>query len=182
MLKQLVTKVIGSRFERGLKHIQPIVDAIREHEERLGSFSDEQVQAQTDKLRGVLQERLGELRAEFAEQKQARHDCADPQERDELNKEVQEIEEELKKQTAKALDDILPEAFATVREACRRLVGTKVVVIGHELEWDMVAIMEYPSKEDFVKIATAPEVAEFGVHRAAGLAHQLLVACSAVDF
>jgi preprotein translocase subunit SecA len=138
MLKQLVTKVIGSRFERGLKHIQPIVDAIREHEERLGSFSDEQVQAQTDKLRGVLQERLGELRAEFAEQKQARHDCADPQERDELNKEVQEIEEELKKQTAKALDDILPEAFATVREACRRLVGTKVVVIGHELEWDMV--------------------------------------------
>ena len=48
-----------------------------------------------------------------------------------------------------------------------------------EVEWDMVAIMEYPSKEDFVKIASAPEVAEFAVHRAAGLAHQLLVACTA---
>ena len=47
-----------------------------------------------------------------------------------------------------------------------------------ELEWDMVAIMEYPSKEDFAKIAGAPEVAEFALHRTAGLAHQLLVACT----
>lgn len=47
-----------------------------------------------------------------------------------------------------------------------------------ELEWDAVAIMEYPSRQAFVEIATAPEVAEFGVHRSAGLAHQLLVACS----
>ena len=36
------------------------------------------------------------------------------------------------------LDELLPEAFATVREACRRLVGTTVKVTGHELAWDMV--------------------------------------------
>ena len=36
------------------------------------------------------------------------------------------------------LDEILPEAFATVREAARRLVGTTVIVTGRELTWDMV--------------------------------------------
>ncbi|HKN57744.1 MAG TPA: preprotein translocase subunit SecA, partial [Gemmatimonadaceae bacterium] len=36
------------------------------------------------------------------------------------------------------LDEILPEAFATVREVCRRLLGSKVQVTGHELTWDMV--------------------------------------------
>src|SRR5213075_2895800 len=36
------------------------------------------------------------------------------------------------------LDDVLPEAFATVREACRRLVGSEVMVTGHALKWDMV--------------------------------------------
>jgi preprotein translocase subunit SecA len=36
------------------------------------------------------------------------------------------------------LDDILPEAFATVKNAARRLVGTKAVVCEHELSWDMV--------------------------------------------
>jgi hypothetical protein len=38
-----------------------------------------------------------------------------------------------------------------------------------------VAVVEYPSLEAFVAIATAPEVAAFGVHRAAGLAGQLLI-------
>lgn len=47
-----------------------------------------------------------------------------------------------------------------------------------DLEWDAVAIMQYPSRQAFVEIATAKEVAEFGVHRSAGLARQLLVACS----
>ncbi len=36
------------------------------------------------------------------------------------------------------LDELLPEAFATVREACRRLLGTTVNVTGTELTWDMV--------------------------------------------
>ncbi len=43
--------------------------------------------------------------------------------------------------------------------------------------WDAVALMEYPSPKAFVDIATAPEVAEFGVHREAGLAGQLLIPC-----
>ena len=37
-----------------------------------------------------------------------------------------------------ALDAILPEAFATVKNAARRLSGRKVIVCDHELTWDMV--------------------------------------------
>ncbi len=51
------------------------------------------------------------------------------------------------------------------------------LVLGEADElWDQVAIVEYPSKEAFVQIVSAPEVAEWGVHRAAGLAGQLLIA------
>ena len=56
----------------------------------------------------------------------------------------------------------------------------QLLMIGDgELEWDLVGIVEYPSKEAFLALVQRPEVAEFSVHRAAGLAHQLLVACSA---
>jgi preprotein translocase subunit SecA len=37
-----------------------------------------------------------------------------------------------------ALDEVLPEAFATVKNAARRLVGRKIIVCEHELTWDMV--------------------------------------------
>jgi preprotein translocase subunit SecA len=37
-----------------------------------------------------------------------------------------------------ALDEVLPEAFATVKNAARRMVGRKFIVCEHELTWDMV--------------------------------------------
>jgi len=37
-----------------------------------------------------------------------------------------------------ALEQILPEAFATVKNAARRMVGSKIIVCDHELTWDMV--------------------------------------------
>jgi len=54
----------------------------------------------------------------------------------------------------------------------------KSLVIGNVEEmWDVVALVEYPSSEAFVKIAMSPDVAKFGVHREAGLAGQLLIQC-----
>lgn len=50
------------------------------------------------------------------------------------------------------------------------------VVIGSvEEPWDMVGIVEYPSRAEFFRIATSREVQEIGVHREAGLAGQLLI-------
>ncbi|MSR05583.1 MAG: preprotein translocase subunit SecA [Gemmatimonadetes bacterium] len=138
MLKQLVSRMIGTRFDRELKRIQPIIDRIHEHERRLAGLSVEEIQGQTAKLRALLAERLGALEAEVAEVRAAKHACADPVERDTLDRRVQLLDEDLKKQTAVALEELLPEAFATVREASRRLVGTPVVVTAHEMTWDMV--------------------------------------------
>ena len=53
------------------------------------------------------------------------------------------------------------------------------LVIGEvEILWDVCALVEYPSAAAFAKIATSPEVAEIGVHRAAGLEGQLLIRVS----
>ncbi len=138
MLKNLVTKVIGTRFERELKRLQPIIDEIKKHEERLGDCSDEEIRGQTGKLRAIIADRLGDLAEELRAKKADRHGCADPHERDVLNREEQQLEDKLRKQTAELLDELLPEAFATVREACRRLLDTEFVVTGRKAVWDMV--------------------------------------------
>jgi uncharacterized protein (DUF1330 family) len=50
-------------------------------------------------------------------------------------------------------------------------------VIGSSAEgFTMAALMEYPSRKAFVEIATSPQVAAIGVHRAAGLEGQWLLA------
>ena len=50
-----------------------------------------------------------------------------------------------------------------------------LVIGGVEDLWDTCLLVEYPSAAAFAAIVTSPEVAEIGVHRAAGLDGQLLI-------
>jgi uncharacterized protein (DUF1330 family) len=80
------------------------------------------------------------------------------------------------------------EAYQRYGDAMLRLVesrGGRLIwqgrvasqVIGAEAEgFQMAALVEYPSRKAFVEIATSPEVAAIGVHRAAGLEGQWLLA------
>ena len=138
MLKKLATAVFGTRYDRDVKKIRPIVEAIKRHEAQLGSLSEDELRAQTTKFRSQLAERVAPIKIELEQVRQQRHDCADPEERDKLEDRYHQLEIRYKKELKTALDNPLPEAFATVREATRRLLGTKVIVTGHELTWDMV--------------------------------------------
>src|SRR5881396_2254275 len=138
MHKGWFTKIFGTQFQRELKRIRPIVDAIHRHEGRLKGLSDAELQGQTAKLRGLVAERTGVLAAEVERLKQEKHECPDADQRVELSQKLSQAEAAYVKALQGALSEVLPEAFATVREACRRLVGSEVVVTGHALKWDMV--------------------------------------------
>lgn len=55
---------------------------------------------------------------------------------DELKQKTSEFKDRLAK--GETLDDILPEAYAVVKNACRRLLNTTCMVCGHELTWNML--------------------------------------------
>ncbi|MHB0995073.1 MAG: preprotein translocase subunit SecA [Elusimicrobiales bacterium] len=79
MLKKLLESIIGSKSERSMKTIQPIVDSINALEPEISKLSDEELKAKTPEFR----ERLAK---------------------------------------GESLDDLLPEAFAVVREASMRTI------------------------------------------------------------
>jgi preprotein translocase subunit SecA len=138
MIKNLMTAVFGTRFDRERRRIQPVLDAIHAEEERLGALSEDELKAQTGKFRARLSEQTSALKTELDEVRAAKHACADPEERGRLEQRAHERDVRYKKALADVLDELLPEAYATVREACRRLLGTTVQVTGHDLTWDMV--------------------------------------------
>ncbi len=138
MVKSLFTKILGSRFKRELKRLRPVVDGILRHEERLKALSDAEIQAQTPKLRAAIAQRTTALVAEVERLKREKHDCPDAGQRAALSDQLARAEAAYGKELQAALDDVLPEAFATVREASRRLLSSEVVVTGHGLKWDMV--------------------------------------------
>ena len=144
MLKGLLTGLFGSRHDRERKRVQPIVDEINAIGERLRGLTDIELQGQTARFRERIAERTGALEARLATLKARKHEARDAGEREGLDREIAGAdgrggaEAELRDATAQLLDALLPEAFATAREAARRLVNSAVAVTGQPLTWDMV--------------------------------------------
>ena len=137
-MKDWLAKIFGTRQAREVKRLTPLVQEIHRQEERLRGLSEDELKGQTARFRARIEEAVGAVKQELAEVRQAKHDCQDPAERLVLEERFHKLEGDYKRGLKAVLDELLPEAFGTVREACRRLVGTTVLVTGHELVWDMV--------------------------------------------
>ena len=138
MLKNVVTQVFGTRFTREMKRMRPIVDQIKEHESRLADFSEEALKAQTGRFRDIISERTSEFEDAVEALREKRRYTENPARRADLTERIAATEGELNEAIQAVLDEILPEAFATVREACRRLLDSKIIVTGNDMVWDMV--------------------------------------------
>src|SRR5688572_84548 len=138
MLKSLVSKMFGTRHEREAKKLLPLVAEINEIADDLQSVSESELQAQTEKFRALIKERTHELEEELATLRQTKRKTEEAAERDALTQEIQRTEDELKAAIQETLEELLPEAFATVKEACRRLMGTPITVTGQQMTWEMV--------------------------------------------
>jgi len=105
MFKNLVNMLAGNPYEREIGRYREIVALVAEHGDRVAQFSSEELKAQTSIFRERVAEYLNGI----------------------------EGEEELKTARQEILDEILPEAFAVVRESAWRTLGMRhfdVQIIG----------------------------------------------------
>jgi preprotein translocase subunit SecA len=138
MLKDIANKLFGSRHDRQAKKFLPWVDVINGESEGLERLSDEELKGQTDKFRALIQDATAELRAEMEELRTARRQSESAAEREDFSEQINALDKEIYQAIQDVLEEVLPEAFATVKEACRRLVGTEVAVTGQTFTWDMI--------------------------------------------
>jgi preprotein translocase subunit SecA len=138
LLKAAIKALLGSHHKREAKKLEPLVDEINEICEDLASLSDEQLRAKTDEFRQRIQEATADLKGRLAGLREEKRRSQDPAEREGFSLEINNLQTELKQTLQETLEDLLPEAFAVVKDACRRLVGRELVVTGQPLTWDMV--------------------------------------------
>ena len=122
MISNLINSVFGSRSDREIKLLYPIVDEINQLAEKLKNKSDEELKQRTIELMDDIQSSREE---------------AESKARDEIS-DKDEAKNFILRSEQKKLDSILPEAFSMVKETCRRMCGSSWNVVGRELSWDMV--------------------------------------------
>ncbi len=137
MLK-FVQKLFGSKNEKDVKDLLPIVDQINEEYEKLATLSDEELQAKTDEFRARIKEATGAIEDEMTQLREDLKQDLPHDERMTIFDRLDELQKELLEETKLILDDLLPEAFAVVKDACRRHVGKEWLAAGQKVKWDMI--------------------------------------------
>jgi preprotein translocase subunit SecA len=137
-----MVKILGGLFdsnEKELKRLQPYVDRTNELEPEFQKLTDAGLKAKTEEFKEKLnkaasgiQPKLDEARREVEEARKHLAGATWEVEKDEADKEyrraqdrVKQVEKERRKVEDETLDEILPEAFAAVREAARRTIGQR---------------------------------------------------------
>ena len=138
MIKGIVKKIVGSRYAREVKRLAPLVDEINERYAGLERLSDDEVRGKTQEFRDRIAEYTGQVLGNIEAIRKRKHSATDPDEREALGLEIGRLDEEYGTRLAEVLEEILPDAFAVVKEVCRRMVGREVLVTGHKLVWDMI--------------------------------------------
>jgi len=137
MLKVL-EKIFGSKREKDVQGLYPLVDEINEIFDQYQSLSDEELRGKTEEFRGRIRERTAEYEERLAELQERLKEDVEGEEREDITDEIVELERSIYETTQEVLDEILPEAFAVVKEACRRHVGQQWEAAGAVITWDMV--------------------------------------------
>ncbi len=135
---QVLRKIFPSKHEKDVRNLRPQVDEVNAHFEEYQKLSDEELKAKTEEFRGRIREAIAEDEARIADLREKLKADLSLIEKEKLNEELEEAQKDRDAITAEALDEILPEAFAAVKDACRRLVGKKFDLLGNPAIWDMV--------------------------------------------
>ena len=131
-------KLFGSKHEKDIAKLRPLVPEVNEHFAKLQSLTDEELRAKTEEFRAFIGESTRALKDDIQKVEESLEQDIPFEEREGLYEQLDELNKELDQNIEIALQEILPEAFAVVKEACRRLVGQTWEVAGTKIQWDMV--------------------------------------------
>ena len=122
---KLITKIFGSKSEKDIKSIQPLIEEIKSYSSVLEGLSDEQLKAKTELFKQLIAEATNEVRNEIAELKGKLDHIEELQDADhrQLTDELEELENRELELIEQTLDRIMTEAYAVLKDTCRPICG-----------------------------------------------------------
>jgi len=125
-----LNKIFGSKSERDIKQIQPLVDQIKAEYAKLSSLSNDELRGKTLELKAKIAEALAEIDKEIAALRTKAEDSSLAiHDKTEIYDEVDKLIKDRDKELEKVLLDILPQGFAVVKETARRFTENKTIEV-----------------------------------------------------
>src|SRR5688572_5564022 len=130
MLK-LIAKLFGTKSQKDIKRIMPLVEQTKEEGEKLKPLSHNQLREETRKIQQTIEQELSEIDSRLAtlHKQIADNPNLDLSHKESIFAEIDKTEVARNKELEKVLLTVLPKAFAIVRETARRFKENQFIEV-----------------------------------------------------
>ena len=142
-------KMFGSKADRDMKAIQPILTKILASYERIDKLSDDDLRAEAQRIKGVIADRIA---VNEAKKKSLRAQLEDitisADEKEKLATEVDNLTKKIDEQIEAVLMEVLPDAFAVMKSTARRFKDNETIkVLASDSDRDLAATKDFVTIE-----------------------------------
>lgn len=143
-INSIIKVFVGNKSEKDVKAIQPLVTKIKTFEPALAALSHDELRAKTDYFKSKIKEARAEKDAKIEALRSQAETIEDIDKKEDLYAEIDALEKEAYEISENILNDILPEAFAVIKETARRFKeNTEIKVTATPRDRELSAAKPY---------------------------------------
>ncbi len=128
-LDSVLKLFVGDKSKQDVKALQPIVDKIKSFEEKLEQLSLDELRAKTTEFKEKIAEATKSATQEIADLKKKAEESKDITEKEDIYAQIDAAEEKIYELSEAVLNEILPEAFAVVKETAKRFYHNETLEV-----------------------------------------------------
>ena len=147
MLGKILKLFVGDKSKKDLKLINPIIEKIHSFEQVMSSLSNDELRAQTNEFKNQINNSIAEINSQIDKIKKEIEEVTDFDKKEGLFSQIDKLNEEAYNVSEDTLNEILPKAFAVVKETAKRFVENKEVIV--EANDNDI---ELSSRKDYIQI------------------------------
>lgn len=128
-INSIIKVFVGDKSQKDIKSVTPILNKIKSFESQLSSLSHDELRAKTTYFKAEIQKARQEKDDAINQRKKLIEETSDIDKRETIYLEIDQLEKEAYELTEKKLNDILPEAFAVVKETAKRFTENQTLEV-----------------------------------------------------
>ena len=136
-INKVLGKILGNKSERDIKEVAPIIEKIKIEYNRITQLSNDGLREESDNLKQIIIDRIKPENDEIAQLKKDVEE-AEIQDSEKIYEKIDKLEELINEKLEAVLNEILPAAFALVKETAKRFFDNETVeVIANDFDKDL---------------------------------------------
>ncbi|MCO5723989.1 preprotein translocase subunit SecA [Robiginitalea marina] len=147
IINSILKTFVGDKAKKDVRALQPTIEKIKSHEAALKSLSHDELRQKTADFKKAIRENTRELQDQIEALREQARTSEDIDLNESLYAQIDQLSDQVYAQTEKTLEELLPEAFAVMKETARRFTENPTLTVKAS-EFDRLL----SARADYVKL------------------------------